>query len=86
MAMAPRCSAGCVPSWRTANRLPRDQYGTWTGPNLGVTARTESSSLSPTFTRQSAPDGLPPNPNFDHSKYDAIGESDRMTLKFVKPE
>ncbi len=36
-------------------------------------------------TRQSTPDGQPPNPNFDHSKYDAIGESDRMTLKFVKP-
>ena len=36
-------------------------------------------------TRQSSPDGQPPNPNFDHSKYDAIGESDRMTLKFVKP-
>ena len=25
------------------------------------------------------------DPNFDHSKYLAIGESDRMTLKFVKP-
>jgi len=25
------------------------------------------------------------DPNFDHSKYIAIGESDRMTLKFVKP-
>ena len=36
-------------------------------------------------TRQSAPDGQPKNPNFDHSQYDAIGESDRMTLKFVKP-
>jgi predicted methyltransferase len=24
------------------------------------------------------------DPNFDHSKYEAIGESDRMTLKFVK--
>ena len=36
-------------------------------------------------TRQSAPDGQPPNPGFDHSKYDAIGESDRMTLRFVKP-
>jgi len=24
------------------------------------------------------------DPNFDHSKYLAIGESDRMTLKFVK--
>ncbi len=35
--------------------------------------------------RRSAPAGTPPNPAFDHAKYDAIGESDRMTLKFVKP-
>jgi predicted methyltransferase len=38
---------------------------------------------------------LPPNrrtmagngndPNFDRAKYDAIGESDRMTLRFIKP-
>jgi predicted methyltransferase len=35
-------------------------------------------------TRRSAPAGQPPNPAFDHSKYDAIGESDRMTLKFLK--
>lgn len=26
------------------------------------------------------------DPNFDRAKYDAIGESDRMTLKFVKPK
>ncbi len=26
------------------------------------------------------------DPNFDRAKYDAIGESDRMTLKFRKPE
>jgi len=36
-------------------------------------------------TRQSAPGGQPDNPSFDHSKYDAIGESDRMTLRFRKP-
>ncbi|HEY6578458.1 MAG TPA: hypothetical protein VIY09_03985 [Rhizomicrobium sp.] len=36
-------------------------------------------------TRLSAPEGQPPNPDFDHSKYDAIGESDRMTLLFRKP-
>lgn len=36
-------------------------------------------------TRLSAPRGQPPQPGFDHSKYDAIGESDRMTLKLVKP-
>jgi predicted methyltransferase len=36
-------------------------------------------------TRRSAPQGQPPNPAFDHAKYDAIGESDRMTLRFRKP-
>ena len=36
-------------------------------------------------TRQSAPNEEPPNPGFDHAKYDAIGESDRMTLRFRKP-
>ena len=33
-----------------------------------------------------APRGSPPDPTFDRSKYDEIGESDRMTLKFRKPE
>jgi predicted methyltransferase len=37
-------------------------------------------------TRQSAPSGQPADPKFDHAKYDAIGESDRMTLQFRKPE
>lgn len=36
-------------------------------------------------SRQSAPRGQPANPAFDHAKYDAIGESDRMTLRFRKP-
>ncbi len=27
-----------------------------------------------------------PDPAFDHAKYDAVGESDRMTLRFVKPK
>ncbi len=36
-------------------------------------------------TRRSTPDGQADNPNFDHRKYDAIGESDRMTLRFRKP-
>ena len=35
-------------------------------------------------TRQSSEDGKPVDPSFDRAKYDAIGESDRMTLKFVK--
>ncbi|MFZ4606249.1 MAG: class I SAM-dependent methyltransferase, partial [Caulobacter sp.] len=37
-------------------------------------------------TRLSAPRGQPPKPGFDHAKYEAIGESDRMTLKLVKPK
>jgi predicted methyltransferase len=36
-------------------------------------------------TRQSAAEGQPADPKFDHAKYDAIGESDRMTLRFRKP-
>jgi predicted methyltransferase len=35
-------------------------------------------------TRQSSDSGAP-DPSFDHAKYDAIGESDRMTLRFRKP-
>ena len=34
--------------------------------------------------RQSAPDGKAPDPAFDRAKYDAIGESDRMTLRLGK--
>jgi predicted methyltransferase len=34
--------------------------------------------------RQSSEGGKPVDPAFDRAKYDAIGESDRMTLKFVK--
>ncbi|MEZ5514692.1 MAG: methyltransferase domain-containing protein [Steroidobacteraceae bacterium] len=36
-------------------------------------------------TRLTAPFGKPADPNFDRTKYDAIGESDRMTLRFAKP-
>jgi len=35
--------------------------------------------------KQTAPRGQPANPAFDRTKYDAIGESDRMTLRFRKP-
>ncbi|MEW5687472.1 MAG: methyltransferase [Pseudomonadota bacterium] len=35
--------------------------------------------------RRSSPRGEAFDPAFDHAKYDAIGESDRMTLKLVKP-
>jgi predicted methyltransferase len=34
--------------------------------------------------RQSSEGGKPVDPSFDRAKYDAIGESDRMTLRFVK--
>ncbi|PZN94687.1 MAG: methyltransferase, partial [Alphaproteobacteria bacterium] len=37
-------------------------------------------------TRLTAPRGDPADPAFDRSKYEGIGESDRMTLKFRKPE
>ena len=44
-------------------------FGVWTLPPI----------------RRDAPSGQPSNPSFDHAKYDAIGESDRMTLRFSKP-
>ena len=37
-------------------------------------------------TRQSSQGGQPVDASFDRAKYDAIGESDRMTLRFVKPK
>lgn len=36
--------------------------------------------------RRSAPLGAAPDPEFDHTPYDAVGEPDRMTLLFVKPK
>lgn len=55
------------------NANPKDDhdhpFGVWTLPP----------------TRLSAPRGQPPAPDFDHAPYDTIGESDRMTLRFVKP-
>ena len=36
-------------------------------------------------TRLTAPRGQPAVPGFDRAAYDAIGESDRMTLRFKKP-
>jgi len=47
-------------------------FGVWTLP---PTARTRPFS-----------EGNEPNPSFDRAKYDAIGESDRMTLKFRKAQ
>jgi predicted methyltransferase len=37
-------------------------------------------------SRTSSQGGKPVDPSFDRAKYDAIGESDRMTLRFVKPK
>ncbi|MFZ5720375.1 MAG: class I SAM-dependent methyltransferase [Pseudomonadota bacterium] len=55
------------------NANPKDTrdhpFGVWTLPPV----------------RRSSPRGQPPDPGFDRARYDAIGESDRMTLKFVKP-
>lgn len=54
------------------NANPKDDhnhpFGVWTLPP----------------TRQSSESGKPADPAFDRAKYDAIGESDRMTLKFIK--
>ena len=56
------------------NANPKDTkdhpFGVWTLPPV----------------RQSSDDGKPVDPSFDRAKYDAIGESDRMTLRFVKPK
>lgn len=56
------------------NANPKDTkdhpFGVWTLPPV------RRASLSPGQE----------DPAFDHAKYDAIGESDRMTLKFVKPQ
>jgi predicted methyltransferase len=41
-------------------------------------------TLPPTRINKAYGSNEPADPNFDHSKYDAIGESDRMTLRFVK--
>ncbi|MEQ1619448.1 MAG: methyltransferase [Terricaulis sp.] len=55
------------------NANPRDTrrhpFGVWT--------------LPPTL--RTSPLGRPPDPDFDTSPFEAIGESDRMTLKFRKP-
>jgi predicted methyltransferase len=57
------------------NANPKDTkdhpFGVWT--------------LPPTLRAAPYGSSTPADPNFDHSKYLAIGESDRMTLKFVKP-
>ncbi|QUD86397.1 class I SAM-dependent methyltransferase [Phenylobacterium montanum] len=55
------------------NANPKDghdhPFGVWT--------------LPPTL--RTAPEGKPPDPKFDTRPYQAIGESDRMTLRFRKP-
>jgi len=57
------------------NANPRDTkdhpFGVWTLPPMRITVPYGS--------------GRDEDPDFDRSKYDAIGESDRMTLRFVKP-
>jgi len=56
------------------NANPKDTkdhpFGVWT--------------LPPALRSTAYGSGKPDDPSFDHSKYLAIGESDRMTLKFVK--
>ncbi|MBC8027687.1 MAG: class I SAM-dependent methyltransferase [Steroidobacteraceae bacterium] len=56
------------------NANPKDTkdhpFGVWTLPPVRV----------------SSEGGKPVDASFDRAKYDAIGESDRMTLRFVKPK
>jgi predicted methyltransferase len=56
------------------NANPKDTadhpFGVWT--------------LPPTRATVAYGSGKPADPTFDRSKYDAIGESDRMTLRFTK--
>ena len=66
--------AGFLPDGASEiNANPKDTkdypFGVWTLPP----------------TRLTAPRGEEPNPDFDRTAYDAIGESDRMTLRFKKP-
>jgi predicted methyltransferase len=55
------------------NANPRDTkdhpFGVWTLPPV----------------RRTSARGQPADPTFDSSPYEAIGESDRMTLRFIKP-
>jgi predicted methyltransferase len=55
------------------NANPRDTkdhpFGVWTLPPV----------------LRTAPRGRPPDPRFDTRPFRAIGESDRMTLKFIRP-
>ena len=55
------------------NANPKDDrdhpFGVWTLPPV----------------RLSAPRGSPPDPSFDRTTFDAVGESDRMTLRFRRP-
>ncbi len=55
------------------NANPKDTrdhpFGVWTLPPVARTS----------------PQGQPADPTFDRTRYDAIGESDRMTLRFRKP-
>ncbi len=56
------------------NANPKDDkdhpFGVWTLPPQRLTA----------------PRGQPANPEFDGTLYESIGESDRMVLKFRKPQ
>ncbi len=62
------------------NANPKDTkdhvFGVWTLPPYRAKA-------FPTFTKDWP--GRPANVAYDAAKYEAIGESDRMTLRFVKP-
>jgi predicted methyltransferase len=93
-----RADAGGVPDVLAANGYVQQAYVIKLAQEAGFTLAAESEiNANPKDTkdhpfgvwtlppvRRSSPRGETDDPNFDHSKYDAIGESDRMTLRFIK--
>ncbi|MCI3131123.1 class I SAM-dependent methyltransferase [Phenylobacterium aquaticum] len=94
-----RASPGGVPDLLAADGYVQQAYVIQMGKEAGfLLDKTSEINANPKDTkdhpfgvwtlppvRRSSPRGQPEDPTFDHAKYDAIGESDRMTLRFVKP-
>ncbi|ODT86263.1 methyltransferase [Phenylobacterium sp. SCN 70-31] len=94
-----RAAPGGVPDVLAESGYVDQAYAIRLGQEAGFRlAATSEINANPSDTRdhpfgvwtlapvgRSSPRGQPDDPNFDRTAYDAIGESDRMTLKFVKP-
>jgi predicted methyltransferase len=94
-----RANAGGVPDLLAADGYVQQAYAIQMGKEAGfvldkaseINANSKDSKDHPfgVWTlppvRRSSPRGQPDDPTFDHARYDSIGESDRMTLRFIKP-